>query len=137
MLDSSYSLNMGAVTGTWALQETANSTISVAKGLIKAASSDNIQALALLACKAFGVTLAICPETCLKVERIAGMHHRSATVKFLKAQIGYSSGDPAAHLALDASGVRFLGLAVTLNTFGAFQGALALDSMLASSARGE
>jgi hypothetical protein len=49
------------------------------------------------------------------------MHHQSATVRFLKTQIGYSSGDSAAHLALDASGVRFLGLAATLNTFGAFQ----------------
>ena len=128
---------MSAVTGTWALHETANSTISVAKGLIQAASSDNVQALALVACKAFGATLAVCPETCLKVERIAGMHHQSATVKFLKAQIGYSPGDSAAQLALDMSGVRFLGLAAALNTLGAFQGALALESMLTSSARGE
>ena len=129
--------NMSPVNGTWALQETANSTFSVAKGLIKAASSDNIQPLALMACKAFGDTLAVCPETCLKVERVAGMHHQSATVKFLKAQIGYSSGDSAAQLALDASGVRFLALAAALNTLGAFQGALALNSMLANSARGE
>jgi hypothetical protein len=45
----------------------------------------------------------------MKVERIAGMHYESAAVKFLKAQIGYSSGDSAAQLSLDASGVRFLG----------------------------
>jgi hypothetical protein len=105
------------------------------KGLIRAASSDNIQALALITCKAFGATLALCPETCMKVERIAGMHYESAAVKFLKAQIGYSSGDSAAQLSLDASGVRFLGLAAALGTLGAYQGARALESMLASSAQ--
>ncbi|KAI9877850.1 MAG: hypothetical protein M1830_002653 [Pleopsidium flavum] len=126
---------MGAISVQWTLNETAGSTISVAKGLIRAASSDNIQALALIACQAFGATLAICPETCMKVERIAGMHHQSAAVKFLKAQIGYSSGDSAAQLSLDASGVRFLGLAAALGTLGAFQGARALESMLANSAQ--
>jgi len=126
---------MGAISVQWTLNETVGSTISVAKGLIRAASSDNIQALALITCKAFGATLALCPETCMKVERIAGMHYESAAVKFLKAQIGYSSGDSAAQLSLDASGVRFLGLAAALGTLGAYQGARALESMLASSAQ--
>lgn len=126
---------MSAVAVQWTLNETVGSTITVAKGLIKAASSDNIQALALITCRAFGATLAICPETCMKVERIARMHHVSATVKFLIAQIGYSSGDSAAQLSLDASGVRFLGLAAALATLGAFQGARALESMLSNSAQ--
>jgi hypothetical protein len=77
---------MNPVSLQWALNETAGVTISVSKGLIKAASSDNIQALALIVCEAFGATLAMCQETCMKVERISGMRHESRTVKFLKSQ---------------------------------------------------
>ena len=123
------------VSAQWALDVTVGSTLSVTTGLIKAASSDNIQALALLACEAFGSTLAICPETCIKVERIAGMHHQSVVVKFLKAQIGYSSGDSGAQLSLSAAGVRFLALSATLCSLDPFQGAVALELMIKDSAR--
>ena len=123
------------VSAQWALDVTVGSTLSVTMGLIKAASSDNIQALALLACEAFGSTLAICPETCIKVERIAGMHHQSVVVKFLKSQVGYSSGDSGAQLSLSTAGVRFLALSAALCSFDAFQGAVALELMIKNSAR--
>lgn len=125
---------MSAVALQWALNETAGNVFSVTKGFIRAASCDNVQALALLVCEAFGNTLAMCPETCLKVERIAGMHHQSVVVKFLKAQVGYSSGDSGAQLSLSSAGVRFLGLAAALNTLGPFNGALALETLIANSA---
>jgi hypothetical protein len=126
---------MSVISLQWGLNETAGSSFSIAKGLIKAASSDNIQALALITCEAFGSTLAICQETCMKVERIAGMHHQSLVVKFLKSQIGYSAGDSAAQLSLSSAGVRFLSLAAALGTLGAFNGAIALESMISQSAR--
>ena len=125
---------MSAISLQWALNETANNTFTIAKGFIKAASSDNIQALALIACEAFGSTLAMSQETCMKVERVAGLHHQSVFVNFLKAQIGYSSGDSAAQLSLSAAGVRFMGLAAALVTLGAFKGAAALESMMAETA---
>ena len=128
---------MSAIALQWALNETAGNVFSVAKGFIRAASCDNVQALALLVCEAFGNTLAMCPETCLKVERIAGMHHQSVVVKFLKAQVGYSSGDSGAQLSLSSAGVRFLGLAAALNTLGPFNGALALEALIANSARSQ
>lgn len=37
--------------------------ISVAKDVIRAATSDNVQALALIAGEEFGATLAMCPGT--------------------------------------------------------------------------
>jgi hypothetical protein len=43
----------------WSLQETTSSALSVARGVMRAATSDNIQALALLACERFGATLAL------------------------------------------------------------------------------
>jgi hypothetical protein len=129
------SLLMSAVALQWALNETTGSVFSVAKGLIRAASSDNIQALALLVCEAFGNTLAMCSETCLKVEQVAGMHHQSIVVKFLKAQVGYSSGDSGTQLSSSAAGVRFLALAAALNTLGAFNGAVVLEALIAHSAR--
>ena len=50
---------MSAISVQWALNETAGSIFSVTKGLIKAASSDDVQVLALIACEAFGSTLVV------------------------------------------------------------------------------
>lgn len=44
----------------WALNETSDSAIKVARGVLQAATNDNVQPLALLAAEAFGSTLAIC-----------------------------------------------------------------------------
>jgi hypothetical protein len=63
------------------------------------------------------------------------MHHQPVVVRFLKSQIGYSSGDSAAQLSLSSAGVRFLGLAAALNPISAFQDAAALESMIKNSAR--
>ena len=44
----------------WSLDSTTTKTISVAKDVLHAATSDNVQPLALIACEKFGATLAIC-----------------------------------------------------------------------------
>jgi hypothetical protein len=48
------------VSPIWALQQTSDSVLLIAKGVLKAATSDNVQPLSLLVAEAFGNTLAIC-----------------------------------------------------------------------------
>lgn len=122
----------------WELTRTSNSTLSVAHGIICAATSDNIQILALLACERFGATLAICPETRRKVEYQVIKLQTPVTrvIKFLNATVGYSPGDCASHLAQSLAGIQFIGLAAALiPSYSFFEGAMALEVMLRSSAR--
>jgi len=101
---------------------------------MSAATSDNIQALALLACERFGATLAMCPETCDKIERLIVKVPMPVRV-FIGAYIGYSAGDSAAQLVKSKAGVQFLALAAALvTTTSPFQGGLALEVMLENSA---
>jgi hypothetical protein len=102
-----------AVTLQWSLNETAGSTLSLAKGVLKAATTDDVQPIAILAAEAFGATLAMCQETQMKVE-IAAKQSHTRFVRFLKSSIGYSKDDCAYHLASSSAGVRFLGLAAAL-----------------------
>ena len=120
---------------TWSLDSTANKTISVFKDVMRAATSDNVQPLALISCEKFGATLAMCPETNKKMEdlirKVSGPKH----VRFIKAQIGYSANDSATQLSQSLAGIQFLGLAAGLtSSMGAFAGANALSEMLTASA---
>ena len=125
-----------AISPGWALHETTNGMLTVAKGVLTAATSDNIQPLALLAAEAFGNTLAICQQTQLLVEKEARKQHTSYVVKFLKAKIGYSAHDSAIQLSSSNAGVRFLSLAAALLcTSSNFAGAQALDLMIKSTAK--
>lgn len=102
---------------------------------MRAATSDNVQPLALIACEKFGATLAMCPETNKKMEdliiKVSGPKH----VRFMGAQIGYSANDSATQLSRSLAGVQFLGLAAVLtSSVGTFEGADALSMMLMDSA---
>jgi hypothetical protein len=120
----------------WALHETTNGVFAVAKGVLTAATSGNVQPLALLAAEAFGATLAICQQTQLLVEKEARKHHTSYIVKFLKAKIGYSAHDSAIQLSSTNAGVRFLSLAAALLcTSSNFTGAEALALMIKASSQ--
>jgi hypothetical protein len=121
----------------WELNKSVDSSLPVARGVIQASTSDNVQTLALLACERFGATLAICPETCRKVEAhiIRLQTPTSAAVNFLSSVIGYSKDDCASQLARSLAGVQFIGLATVLVTsIGAFHGGEALAHMLRNSA---
>lgn len=120
---------------TWSLDSTASTTISVFKDVMRAATTDNVQPLALISCEKFGATLAMCPETNKKLEdliiKVSGPKH----VRFLKAQIGYSANDSATQLSRSLAGIQFLGLAAALiSSMDAFEGANALNEMLTASA---
>ena len=103
----------------WSLDPTVDSALSIASGIIKAATSDNIQPLALMACEAFGANLAMSQQTCLKMEGLAKRRNNSYVFKHIEARIGYSAGDSADQLASTEAGVRFLGFAAILDTINA------------------
>ncbi|KAI9698171.1 MAG: hypothetical protein M1836_004173 [Candelina mexicana] len=128
----------GPVSAQWALNETSSSALSVAKGVFRAATSDNVQPLALLTVEAFGNTLAICQQTQLVLEKEASKRHVAYFVKFLQSQIGYAANDSATHLASSGAGVRFLGLAAALLcTASTFIAAQALELMIKATSRSD
>lgn len=131
---TSPNLASSAVALQWSLNETANSGFSIAKGVLRAATTDDVQPIAIMAAEAFGATLAMCQETQMKVE-IAAKQSHTRFVRFLKSSIGYSKDDSAYHLASSSAGVRFLGLAAALLCVGDhFQAAQSLEMMIRSSA---
>ena len=120
---------------TWSLDSTASTTISVLKDVMRAATSDNVQPLALIACEKFGATLAMCPETNKKMEDLIVKVSAPKHVRFIKAQIGYSTNDAATQLSRSLAGVQFLGLASALvSSMSTFEGANTLSIMLIGSA---
>ena len=125
---------MGSLTLQWSLDRTTNDLIGVSRGILEAATTDNVQALALLACESFGTCIPMSQESCHKVFLLCSRSHESTVVQFLKAQIGYRKGDSAWQLAQSDAGLRFLGLAACLNTMGLWKAAVALHSLIYESA---
>lgn len=120
---------------TWSLDSTASATLSVAKDVIRAATSDNVQPLALIACEKFGATLAMCEETNKKIEDLIIKVAGPTFVRFMSAQIGYSANDSATQLSRSLAGIQFLGLAAAFgSSMSTFEGANALSVMLMASA---
>jgi hypothetical protein len=125
---------MSNLTKTWALNQTAVDTISVATGVLAAATSDNVQALAILACEGLGATLPMTAETCSKVNKLCTRDHQGAVLSFLKATIGYKRGDCAWQLAQSDAGVRFLGLASALLTLDSWAAAQTINTLIRNTA---
>ncbi|EJT70191.1 hypothetical protein GGTG_12364 [Gaeumannomyces tritici R3-111a-1] len=124
-----------AVQAQWSLDTTPGSAISLLSGVIQAATTDNVQAIALLACERFGSTLAMSDETMSKIETSVVPTPPSIPIRFLQAKIGFSKHDSAVQLGKSKAGVRFLGLATALiTTMKPMQAAKALDLMLSKSA---
>ncbi|KAL8343748.1 hypothetical protein RB601_004321 [Gaeumannomyces tritici] len=124
-----------AVQAQWSLDTTPGSAISLLSDVIQAATTDNVQAIALLACERFGSTLAMSDETMSKMETSVVPTPPSIPIRFLQAKIGFSKHDSAVQLGKSKAGVRFLGLATALiTTMEPMQAAKALDLMLSKSA---
>jgi hypothetical protein len=122
----------------WALNETAKGAITISRGLLQAATCDNVSPLALMACESFGSLLPACPETRLRIEQLARRNHTSQVLKFISAQIGYMKGDSVEVLSESDGGIRFLCLAATFCTLDRYEAALRIDSLLeATRARNE
>jgi hypothetical protein len=132
---------------SWSLDTTASNTVTVASGIIRAATSDNVQVLALGACELYGATLAMCPSICTRVEELAKVRYTSHVIEHFAAVIGWSAGDSADQLASTDAGClwaisyleynadftagRFLALVPPLLTLGGpFKAAQALHGFL-------
>lgn len=118
----------------WALDATATDAISVGRGLLMAATGDNVSILALLACEKFGDTL---PASSMSLQKVASVlvPRTPAPIAFLRATVGFLDNDCAVRLGKSAAGVRFLAFAAALiPTAGIFQSAVTLDKMLRDSA---
>ncbi|RSL95572.1 hypothetical protein CEP52_011956 [Fusarium oligoseptatum] len=115
----------------WNLDRTVESAVQTLVGILKAASSDNVQGLALIACEKLGSTLAICDQTMQSVKIQAVDAPSSPTSTFLKAKVGFSKNDCANQLATTQAGLRFLALATAMiTTMDFYAGAQALEQML-------
>jgi hypothetical protein len=124
-----------SIQAQWNLDQTVGSALSVARGIFQAASNDNVQPLAILACENFGNTIAMCAETCWKIESLVTKINEPAAIHFLRASVGFTTRDCAIQLSKSQAGVRFLSLAATLVTsLGPFAGGNALEQLLNSSA---
>lgn len=97
----------------WSLDKSAGSLLSIGRGFMEAATSDNVQLLALLTCESYGATLPVAPITRLKIEKLA-RRNESQPLSFIKAQIGWRAGDSADVLSRSDGGIRFLCLAALL-----------------------
>ena len=108
------------------------------RGLIQAATSDNIQILALQVCEQFGTTLPICSSTRQKVEKMARQKH-GQLLRFMKAQAGFSAGDSADILSRTDGGVRFLCFAAILVSGGGngIQSAELLESLIRKTSKAD
>ncbi|KAL9122261.1 MAG: hypothetical protein Q9187_001180 [Circinaria calcarea] len=105
------------------------------KDLVRAATSDNVQPLALLSCERFGATLAICPRTRTTIEVLLKSQTEHVVLKFLKARVGFASGGSISQLARSMAGVNFLALTAALVSISnTFEAGLALEKMIISSA---
>ena len=123
-----------AVTGTWVISQSIKVALNISKGVVTAASSDNIQVTALLACEGFGATLPICAESCAKAHQLCSRAHESTILSFLKAQIGFQEGDSGWQLSQSDAGLRFLALAACLVTIDWWRAAELLRKLITSTA---
>ncbi|KAL3608805.1 hypothetical protein FPOAC2_03815 [Fusarium poae] len=124
-----------ALAAQWSLDSTVGSALSISRGFMHAATGDNIQPLALLACEKFGATIAMCRTTCAKIETVVLPANPPAPIAFLQFTVGYSRNDSAIQLGKSSAGVRFLGLAAALvTTMGPFESVNAISLMLDSAA---
>ncbi|CAF9921144.1 hypothetical protein IMSHALPRED_005094 [Imshaugia aleurites] len=101
------------------------------RGLLQAATSDNVQPLALHACEELGTRLPVLnTATRIKIERLAA-RNQNQTLKFVKAQVGFCAGDSADMLGKTDSGLSFLCLAAVLVSWGqGMQAAKLLENLV-------
>lgn len=124
------------VQAQWELSATSTDVLSVSRGVLIAATSDNVQPLAIMSCQRFGNTLAMGRPACDHVKNHLLPTPEHEVVKFIKAVVGYSRNDAASELGQTHAGMQFLALAATLlSTMSVFDSAERIWTMLQTSAR--
>src|SRR6266516_5452989 len=94
----------------WALSQSSENAVILFRDCIRAATTDDVQASAIIAGERFGATIAISSLTRKKVETTISAQADVLVIKFLKAKIGYSSGGALDMLRKSMAGVNFLAL---------------------------
>lgn len=126
---------MPTVTASWALAQSADSTLAITKEALKIATSDNVQLLALLAAEKFGATLPISQQTRGRIEKILRKQMRTPMQKFLLTTIGFEKGGTIEYLSRSLAGLNFLSFAAALIATGpTFNAALLLETMIRDTA---
>ncbi|KAK0661624.1 hypothetical protein QBC41DRAFT_35686 [Cercophora samala] len=124
-----------SVSPQWSLDTTAQSGINIARGVLQAATSDNVQPLAIMACERFGNTIAMSIETRRKMEHSVVPTPPPAVLGFLQVTVGFAANDSATYFGRSLAGLNFLGLVCTLVTvMDTFNSGLAVHAMLEESA---
>jgi hypothetical protein len=125
----------GNIQAQWSLNSTFHDVVSVARGVLIASTSDNVQALAILACENFGNTIAMSRKACDSIEKLVLPTPKLSVIQFLHTLAGYSRDDCATHLGQTQAGLQFLGLASALvSTMGPFRSAEGVWLMLETTA---
>jgi hypothetical protein len=131
----SHRFEMASLGLSWALAQTVDGALKLSREAALAASDDNVQPLALLACEKFGATLAISSFTQRKVEAMLRKQAATPIQKFLHAKIGYAKGGSIGALSNSSGGIRFLCLASALISGSSnFDAAIALEGMIRDTA---
>ncbi|KAL3418847.1 hypothetical protein PVAG01_09068 [Phlyctema vagabunda] len=100
-----------------------------------AATSDDVQPLAILACENFGNTIAMSRQTCDRIQNRVLPTPQPSVIHFLRTVVGYTQKDCATQLGTTQAGVQFLGLAAALiSTVGLFRSAEGIWLMVEASA---
>lgn len=125
----------GCVQAQWSLDSTSDNLISVSRGIIVGATSDNVDLFTILACEHFGNTVAMSRNACNLIEQRLLPTLQYAVVGFIQALVGYSPDDCASQLGKTQAGIQFLGLATALlSTMGLFESAERIGLMIKNSA---
>ncbi|KIV81528.1 hypothetical protein PV11_03706 [Exophiala sideris] len=119
----------------WELSRTTNDLIGISTGFLQAATADNVQPIALLACREFGATLPMSQETRSAVRALCSQGHQNQLIEHLKLQVGYRKDDCGWQLCQNDAGLRFLGLAACLLTVDRWSAAQTLQELIIGTAR--
>ncbi|TPX10028.1 uncharacterized protein E0L32_001225 [Thyridium curvatum] len=125
---------MSTIQVQWSLDTTVDQSLKVARGIMFAATSDNVQPLAVLACERFGTTLTMSERACTLIEKLVVPTPNPGVIPFLQAVVGWSKDDSASHLGKSQPGVQFLGLAASLSSADPYRYAPALQRMVRNTA---
>lgn len=118
----------------WGMESTTFTTYDAVTKLMRAASSDNVQPQAIIACVGLGATLAICPITIAKVQSTVCPKLEPVIISLLNVTIGYAKGDTISEMNKSEAGLRFLALASALATTNPRQGAHTIHGLIMKSA---
>jgi hypothetical protein len=92
----------------WSIDLSAGTVIKLSSGILTVALSDNVQALAVMVCEAYGAKLPMSLETRSKMERLAKRKHSWRVLSHVGMMIGFAPKDVVHQLSMTESGGKLL-----------------------------